>query len=134
MCFYQLEICDDRVPCFDVRFDDDAVVTFSIVDSRPELCVGFCCLESTGGGGKFRWKSSIMRSIALLSSLLSTSCLSRFDAERWISEMSSMTSFVSSCNCDDLNPREKNQFLNKMFLADKVDHLTSPTHVLVVKI
>ena len=50
---HQFDICDERVPCFDVRFEDDAVVvTFSIVESRPE--VGFCCLESIGGGGKFR--------------------------------------------------------------------------------
>ena len=69
---YQFEICEFSVPCFDVRLEDDAVVVdgarvgFSIKsETRP---TGFCCLESIGGGGKFRWKSSIIRSIAVLSS------------------------------------------------------------------
>ena len=102
---YQLEICDVKVPCFDVLLDDDAVVVaFSIVDSRPD--VGFCCLESTGGGGRFRWKSSIILSMALLSpetsSSRSTLFLSRFDVDRWISETSLMTSFDSSCDWEVL--------------------------------
>ncbi len=119
---YQFEICEFSVPCLDVLFDDEAVVVdgarvgFSF-GSRPE---GFCCLASIGGGGKFRWKSSIILSIAdLSSSMIGTSRLAELEVRRgeffssifgdesfdievaWrISEMSLISNFCSSWDLD----------------------------------